>query len=118
MDNRIQALCEYLDASHSAYHAQANLVAILKEQGYTQLTESAGWELVPGGKYFVCRGGAAVIAFRIPHSIPRGFLISAAHTDRPCFKVKENGEQVGAYTRLLTEVYGGALLAPWTDRPL
>ena len=118
MDNRIQALCDFLDRSHSAYHAQANLVTILKEQGYAQLTEDAGWELAPGGKYYVCRGGAAVIAFRIPTAVPRGFLISAAHTDRPGFKVKENGEQVGAYTRLLTEVYGGALLAPWTDRPL
>ena len=118
MDNRIQALCDFLDRSHSAYHAQANLVTILKEQGYAQLTEDADWELAPGGKYYVCRGGAAVIAFRIPTAVPRGFLISAAHTDRPGFKVKENGEQVGAYTRLLTEVYGGALLAPWTDRPL
>ena len=30
MDNRIKAFCDYLDHSHSAYHAQANLVEILK----------------------------------------------------------------------------------------
>ncbi len=100
MDNRIQAFCEYLNHSHSAYHAQANLVEILKEQGYTQLEEAAKWSLIPGGKYYVCRGGATVIAFRIPTSTPQGFLISAAHTDRPSFKLKENGEKVGAYTSL------------------
>ena len=118
MDNRIQALCDFLDRSHSAYHAQANLVTILKEQGYTQLTEDAGWELAPGGKYYVCRGGAAVIAFRIPTAVPRGFLISAAHTDRPSFKLKENGEKAGAYTTVCVERYGGSLMAPWPDRPL
>ena len=118
MDNRIQAFCEYLNHSHSAYHAQANLVEILKEQGYTQLEEAAQWSLIPGGKYYVCRGGATVIAFRIPVSAPQGFLISAAHTDRPSFKLKENGEKVGAYTGLAVERYGGALMAPWLDRPL
>ena len=116
MDNRIQAFCEYLNHSHSAYHAQANLVEILKEQGYTQLEEAAKWSLIPGGKYYVCRGGATVIAFRIPASNPQGFLISAAHTDRPSFKLKENGEKVGAYTGLAVERYGGALMAPWLDR--
>ena len=117
MNEKIQSLCDFLDNSHSAYHAQANLVAQLKEQGYTPLVESGSWELVPGGKYYVCRGGAAVIAFRIP-AAARGFLISAAHTDRPGFKLKENAAQAGAYTKLLTEVYGGPLLATWTDRPL
>ena len=118
MDNRIQAFCEYLNHSHSAYHAQANLEEILKEQSYTQLEEAAKWSLIPGGKYYVCRGGATVIAFRIPTSTPQGFLISAAHTDRPSFKLKENGEKVGAYTGLAVERYGGALMAPWLDRPL
>ena len=118
MDNRIQGFCEYLNHSHSAYHAQANLVEILKEQGYRQLEEAAAWSLAPGGKYYVCRGGATVIAFRIPASSPKGFLISAAHTDRPSFKLKENGERVGAYTGLSVERYGGALMAPWLDRPL
>ena len=45
-------------------------------------------------------------------------MMSASHSDRPTFKVKENGELVGAYTRLATEKYGGMLMAPWLDRPL
>lgn len=118
MDNRIKAFCDYLDHSHSAYHAQANLVEILKEQGYTPLDEGTQWNIAPGGKYYVCRGGATVIGIRVPETTPRGFLISAAHTDRPSFKLKENGEKTGPYTSLCVERYGGSLMAPWLDRPL
>ena len=118
MNKQIEALCAFLDSAHSAYHAQAYLVDILNRQGYTPLAESQHWELTPGGKYYVCRGSASVLAFRIPQTTPQGFLMAASHTDRPCFKLKENGEQSGAYTRLLVERYGGMLIAPWLDRPL
>lgn len=118
MDKQIEALCAFLDSAHSAYHAQAYLVDILNRQGYTPLAESQRWELTPGGKYYVCRGNASVLAFRIPQTTPQGFLMAASHTDRPCFKLKENGEQSGTYTRLLVERYGGMLIAPWLDRPL
>ena len=118
MDNRIKSFCEYLDHSHSAYHSQANLVEILKAEGYAPLEEHTQWEIAPGGKYYVCRGGASVIAFRVPEKAPRGYLISAAHTDRPTFKLKENGEKAGAYTTVCVERYGGSLMFPWPDRPL
>ena len=58
------------------------------------------------------------MAFRVPAGKPQGFLMSASHADRPTFKVKENGEVSGAYTKLLVERYGGMLIAPWLDRPL
>lgn len=118
MDNRIQGLCEFLNTSHSAYHTQANLVRHLTENGYTQLSECDQWNLVPGGKYFICRGNATVVAFRLPSTAPKGFLICAGHTDRPSFKVKENGELDSIYTRLGVERYGSPLLFPWPDRPL
>ena len=117
MDNRTKALCDFLDASHSLYHAQNYLVETLKAAGYTQLKEQDRWELVPGGKYYLTRGGSAVMAFRIPEA-PKGFLMSASHSDRPCFKVKENFEMAGAYTRMAVERYGGQLLFTWMDRPL
>ena len=59
-----------------------------------------------------------MLAFRIPEGNTTGFLMSASHSDRPTFKVKENGELKGAYTRLAVERYGGMLIAPWLDRPL
>ena len=118
MEKRISDLCAFLDASHSQYHAQAYLVDLLREQGYGFLKETEKWELVPGGKYYVTRGGSAVLAFRVPEAAPKGFLMSASHSDRPTFKVKENFELEGAYTRMAVERYGGMIIAPWLDRPL
>ena len=118
MDNRISALAEFLDNSPSAYHAVANLEKELIAAGYTRLLENCSWQLEKGGKYYVVRGGTAIIAFRIPQADPKGFMISASHSDRPTFKVKENSELVGAYTRVAVERYGGMLMAPWLDRPL
>ena len=45
-------------------------------------------------------------------------MLSASHSDRPTFKLKENGELTGAYTRLSVEKYGGMIIAPWLDRVL
>ena len=116
--SEIKNLQNFLDASHSSYHAAANLAAMLTEAGYTRLSEKEEWDLVPGGKYFLVRGGTAGMAFRIPEGEITGFMMSAAHSDRPTFKVKENAETVGAYTKLLVERYGGMLISTWLDRPL
>ena len=118
MDNRIERLCDYLNAAKSVYHAQDYIVKELEAAGYTRLSEAANWEIVPGGKYFVTRGGTAVLAFRIPRETKGGFQMSASHSDRPTFKVKENAELTGTYTRLAVERYGGMIISPWLDRPL
>ena len=118
MDNRIHNLCDFLNASHSLYHAVAYLEQLLKQAGYTRLYEHKAWDLVPGGKYYLVRGGTALISFRIPQGEAKSFLLSASHSDRPCFKVKENFSLAGAYTRMAVERYGGQLLSTWLDRPL
>ena len=118
MDSRTKALCDFLNAAHSVYHAQAYLAETLKNAGYTRLYEQDEWALAPGGKYFLTRGGSALAAFRVPQGSPKGFLMSASHSDRPTFKVKENFELAAAYTRMAVERYGGMLISPWLDRPL
>ena len=118
MKQRIENLCSFLNASHSGYHATAYLADLLQQNGYVRLSETEKWQLHSGGKYYLTRGGTAIMAFRIPEGTPHGFLLSASHSDRPCFKVKENAELVGAYTRLAVERYGGQLLFTWLDRPL
>lgn len=118
MEHSTQKLLNYLNGAHSAYHAQALAVHALKEQGFTALHENEVWNLTPGGSYYVTRGGTAVIAFRIPESTPTGFLMCAAHTDRPTFKIKENPELTARYNRLSVERYGGQILSTWMDRPL
>ena len=112
------SLMDYLNKAHSPYHAVEALTDILRDAGYCCLQEGQVWELVPGGKYYLTRSQTSLVAFRVPTEKPRGFLMSASHSDRPCFKLKENGELAGAYTRLSVERYGGMLMAPWLDRPL
>lgn len=114
----IQKLREFLDSAHSVYHGVAALEKMVVNDGYTALKEGENWNLTPGGKYYLTRGGSAILAFRLPQGAPKGFMITASHSDRPGFKVKENGVLKGAYTRLAVERYGGMLIAPWLDRPL
>ena len=92
----------------------------LEQAGYVRLEEAQAWQLQPGGKYFVCRNGSALIAFRIPHEQPSGFMMFASHSDSPTLRIKPNPEMraTGDYTALNVELYGGALLNPWFDRPL
>ena len=118
MNEKIRGLMDFLDASRSVYHTVAYISDILDKAGYTHLPEGDDWTLEDGGKYYITRNMSTVIAFRIPHGEPAGFLLSASHSDRPSFKIKENGELESKYIRLSTEKYGGMLMAPWLDRPL
>ena len=118
MEQNVQKLKNFLNQAHSVFHAVAGLKQQLEEAGYTCLSESNSWELVPGGKYYMTRGGSSLMAFRIPTSTPKGFMMSASHADRPTFKLKENGELAAAYTKLAVERYGGMLMGTWLDRPL
>ena len=83
MENNIKALQQFLDSAHSVYHAVAALVWNLEDEGYICLTEGEEWLLQPGGKYYLTRGGSALVAFRIPLDAPCGFLMTAGHADRP-----------------------------------
>ena len=118
MNTNISEFIEFLDNSPSCYHATFNLVKKMWAEGYIQLHEHEDWLLEPGKKYFMVRGGTTLIAFRIPQGAPKGFMMSAAHVDRPTFKVKTNGELEGRYTRMSTEGYGGMIMSTWLDRPL
>ena len=113
-------LLAFIDASPTAWHACANFSARLLAEGYTELKETEIWKLRAGGKYFVCRNGSSLIAFRLPEEPFSGFLMMAAHTDSPAFKLRgrPDAPSAGVYTRLSVERYGSMLCAPWLDRPL
>ena len=104
-------LFDFLAASPSCYHAVQALSDRLTQEGYTQLHEADAWTLTAGGKYFVTRNGSSLLAFRVPAGAPAGFLMAAAHTDSPTFKIKHNPEKkAGPYVQLSTEKYGGMLM--------
>lgn len=112
------SLFSYIAASPTAYHAAAHTAATLAAAGFLPLSEGAEWSLAAGQGYYVTRGGSSIIAFRVPDNAFIGFMMTAAHSDSPCFKIKENAELPGSYVRLSTEKYGGMLCASWMDRPL
>ncbi len=114
-----QNLFDYIAACPTAYHAVAHTANMLREAGYEELVESEAWSLAAGGRYFATRNGSSLIAFRMPRDDFNGFMMTASHSDSPCFKIKENAELTdGNYVRLSTEKYGGMLCATWMDRPL
>ena len=115
----IDTLAQLIARSPTCYHAAATAAELLAAAGYAPLDEGRRWQLRPGGKYYMTRGGSALIAFRVPEHAPAGFRLAAAHGDSPCFKLKENAAlRDGGYLRLNTEVYGGLRMSSWFDRPL
>ncbi len=114
-----QALFDYIAASPTAYHAAAHTAALLDKAGYTALCEGEDWALEPGQGYYVTRNGSSLIAFRVPEGEWLGFMMAAAHSDSPTFKIKENSDLADEHhVRLSVEKYGGMLCASWMDRPL
>jgi len=122
-ETRTQAadLLAYIDASPSPWHAAESTAQRLLAQGYTRLDETQRWKLVPGGRYFVMRGGASIIGFvlgsdALAHS---GFRLVGAHTDSPGLRLKPRAAHSSeGVLRLGVEVYGGPILATFTDRDL
>lgn len=112
-------LSEFILSSPTPFHAVDTAKKMLEEQGFTELKESENVNVVPEGKYFVTRNLSSNIAFKIPKGEFSGFMISAAHSDSPAFRIKENSEMSDDnYVRISSERYGGMLCSTWLDRPL
>ena len=118
--DEILGLKAFLNAAPSCYHAAEQVARELTAAGYRCLREEQTWQIEEGGKYFVMRGGASVIAFRVPRGGFAGFMLAAAHSDFPTFKVREVAETAspGGTVRLAVEPYGGIVMRSWLDRPL
>lgn len=115
-----EKLFDYIKHSPTPFHAVAHTAEILKKAGYTYLSESRKWNIKAGKNYFTTRNSSSLIAFQMPKvSDFSGFMMSAAHCDSPCFKIKENAILSDEhYLRLSTEKYGGAIFSSWLDKPL
>ena len=115
-----EKLLDFIYRSPSPFHAVENAANELKAAGYSELFENDCFDVKPGGKYFVRRNGSSVIALRLPENDFEGFMIMAAHSDSPSFKIKEKPgvKSAGIYAQLNTEKYGGMICSSWMDRPL
>ena len=119
MNNLNRSLLDKIAASPTAFHAVDTAAKMLDAAGYLPLDPGNDWALTPGGKYYLTANGSTLIAFRLSAGRPTGFMVSASHSDAPCFKLKPGCERKsGAYVQLNTERYGGTLNNTWFDRPL
>ena len=119
MNDLNRSLLLQIAASPTAFHAVDTARRALEAEGYAPLCAADDWQLTSGGKYYLTVNGSTLLAFRLPEETPTGFMVSAAHSDAPCFKIKPGCEgAAGPYVRLSTERYGGMLLNTWFDRPL
>ncbi len=116
-----QQLLDFIDASPTPWHAVASAEERLRARGFTRLEEGERWRLATGGCYYVVRGGASLIAFVLGSAplVEAGFRIVGAHTDSPGLRLKPRPALSGdGLARLAVEVYGGPILASFTDRDL
>lgn len=118
MQSNVNKLMKQLSCAKTPYHAVSLCAKELEEKGYIRLDESADWQLVRGGRYFVIRDGSAMIAFCVGEQ-SGGFRIVASHTDSPCLKIKGDKPIFDkGYLQWNVERYGGGLLYSWLDIPL
>jgi len=114
-------LLNFIDASPSPWHAVDTVEQRLIAQDFTKLDESKIWQLVTGKSYYVVRGGASIIAFTLGQQpiAETGFRIVGAHTDSPGLRLKPQAAfGTDGLVRIGVEVYGGPILATFTDRDL
>jgi len=117
--NIVNSMMKFIDDSPTAYHAIDNIKKELSRNGFTELSESAEWNIERGKGYFVTKNLSSIIAFKVPNNTVTGFNIVASHSDSPCFVIKERHELEGSgCVRLNTEKYGGPIISTWLDRPL
>lgn len=120
MDEKEQLL-RFIKNGTSPFHVVETTSDILDNANFQKLDITSEWDLVLGKNYYTTIYGTSLIAFRLGNildDIPV-LRIATAHTDSPCLRVKPNPQNIsGGYLRINTELYGGAILSTWFDRPL
>lgn len=121
-------LLNRISVSTCSFTTAAEAVRTLREQGFVELLpEKSMWDVVPGGRYVLNINDSTVYAFGVGSEFDceraaeaeQMLRLAAAHTDHPCLYMKSNPEIPSmGYGKLNVEVYGGAILNTWLDRPL
>lgn len=118
----IERLIDFLGESPVNFLAVDAVAARLKAAGFRHVpAEEPLPELSRGSKIYVTKNGSAIFAAVVGTKpmAEAGFHIICAHSDSPTFRIKPNAEMLReGMLSLNTEVYGGAILSTWFDRPL
>ena len=95
----------------------------LESAGFLELPYDEPWKLQKNGRYYVNHHDTTLFAFTVGEGwqetkTPQ-IRIAAAHTDFPCLRIKPSADVTACgYAQVNVEVYGGAILNTWLDRPL
>lgn len=115
--NTTSRFFDFISAAPTSYHAAEKIKSILTEKGFTELSEKDAEAYRDGGAHFVIRSDSTLIAFKGGRN-KESFMISASHSDTPCFKLTSLSETTSLYSTLATERHGGIIHYSWLDRPL
>lgn len=118
-----EILFELLKKGVSPVHAVEACGEWLKEAGFCEINYADSWTLKQGGRYYLKHHDTTLFAFTVGnHWEEKGtpaIRIAAAHTDFPCLRIKPSADMASnGYAQVNIEVYGGAILNTWLDRPL
>ncbi len=118
---QVQHLLDFVDASPSPWHVIKSVEAQLAGFNFVKLDETLKWTLEPSGRYYVVRDDSSIIIFVLGQKplVETGFKMIGAHTDSPGLRIKPNtATSIDGLLRVGVEIYGGPILATFTDRDL
>ncbi len=117
-----EELISFINEGASPFHVVDTASKLLEDSGFSPLKLNEVWKIERGGKYYTTSNDSALFAFVIGNEEPEdvGFRIISAHSDSPAIKLKPEPEITvdDYFIKLNSEIYGGAVLMSWLDRPL
>ncbi len=117
----VTELLNFIDNSPSPWHVTDSVKKQLSANNFQQLKEKNSWGLQKNRGYYIIRDDSSIIAFMTGNKplSETGYKIIGAHTDSPGLRVKPKAAHYeGGLLRLGVEVYGGPILATFSDRDL
>lgn len=112
---------QYVKRGTSPFHVVKESAEMLDKAGFLPLEFKQAWNIQAGGKYYIVHHGSTLFAFTVGKKIHhrQQLRIAASHGDFPCFRIKTHPEIAEeGYQKLNVEMYGGAIINTWLDRPL
>lgn len=119
----IEILFDLLNKGVSPVQAVKACQERLEKAGFSAISYYSEWNLQKGGKYVINHHDTTLFAFTLGETWTNNrtpqIRIAAAHTDFPCLRIKPSADVTSnGYAQVNVEVYGGAILNTWLDRPL
>jgi len=113
-------LIDFLREAISPAFAAEEMEKRLLAGGFSRLEETKLWTLEPEIGYYVRRADA-IVAFRVPAKIEEAtvYHIVLSHLDSPSLRIRL--KDIAKCENVIcapTEMYGGAIIHTWADRPL